>query len=158
MSGAPGGVLVVGYGNGLRSDDGVGPAVAERLALDPRLDGADVRAAHQLTPELAFDASLVSLLVLVDAAEDAAPGAVETRRIEAGETVDVAGVAMTHHIDPATLATLARDLFGASPVVVAVSVGAATFEVGETLSPAVEAAVPVAVEAVVSIVAEHGRA
>ena len=34
-------VLVVGYGNSLRSDDGVGPAVAARLAGDPRLAGVD---------------------------------------------------------------------------------------------------------------------
>ena len=33
--------LVIGYGNPLRSDDGVGWHVAERLADDPRLAGVD---------------------------------------------------------------------------------------------------------------------
>ena len=161
MTGVPGGVLVVGYGNELRSDDGVGPAIADRLArdprlaADPRLAGVDVRTAHQLTPELAFDMSRVSLLVLVDAAEDRAPGTVSVRRVEA---TDEAGPAMTHQIDPAALAGLARELFGFAPSIVTVGVGAATFEVGETLSPVVEDAVPRAVEAVVAAIAEHGRA
>lgn len=155
MTAVPGGVLVVGYGNGLRSDDGVGPVIADRLAADPRLRGVEVRAAHQLTPELAFDASRVSLLVLVDATEDGLPGAVEVRRIDAG---DAAGPAMTHQVDPAALAGLARELFGAAPAVVAVSVGAASFEVGESLSPAVTAAVPRAVDAVIAVIAEFGHA
>ena len=33
-------------------------------SLDPRLRGAEIRAEHQLTPELALDASTASLLVL----------------------------------------------------------------------------------------------
>ena len=158
MTGAPGGVLVVGYGNGLRSDDGVGRVVAERLAADPRLHGVDVRSVHQLTPELAFDASRVSLLVLVDAAEDGAPGTVEVRQVDAGDAGEVAGSAMTHQVDPAALAGLARELFGAGPEVVAVRIGAATFEVGESLSSAVEAAVPRAVDAVAGVIAGFGDA
>lgn len=165
MTGVPGGVLVVGYGNGLRSDDGVGPVVADRLAVDPRMAGFDVRTAHQLTPELAFDASRVSLLVLVDAAEDRAPGVVEIRRLEggagsgsAGVAADAAGPSLTHHVDPAAVAGLARELFGAAPAVVSVSVGGASFEVGESLTTIVQAAVPAAVEAVVRVIREHADA
>ena len=38
-------ILVIGYGNVLRSDDGIGWHVAERLAEDPRFDGVDGPAA-----------------------------------------------------------------------------------------------------------------
>ena len=38
-----------------------------------------------------------------------------------------------------------------------VSVGAASLEVGDRLSPAVERALPAVVEAVVALVAEHGH-
>jgi Ni,Fe-hydrogenase maturation factor len=38
-----------------------------------------------------------------------------------------------------------------------VSVGAASLEVGDELSPAVERALPAVVDTVVAIVAEHGR-
>ena len=51
------GVLVIGYGNALRTDDGFGWHAAGRLAADPRLDGAEILQLHQLTPELALDIS-----------------------------------------------------------------------------------------------------
>ncbi len=153
---ATGGVLVVGYGNGLRSDDGVGPAVAARLLDDPRLGGADVQTAHQLTPELALDASHVALLVLVDAAVDVPAGEVAVRRLDPAAVST--GEVMTHHVDPAGLAGLARELWGASPAVVVVSVGVASLDVGDRLSPVVEAAVPRAADAVVAVIEEHLRA
>jgi hydrogenase maturation protease len=153
-----GGVLVVGYGNGLRSDDGVGPAVAARLAGDPRLAGADVRVMHQLTPELALDASRVSLLVLVDASADAPAGEVAVTRLDPEAVPGEAGEAMSHHVDPAGIVGLARELWGVAPPVVLVSVGIASLEAGERLTPAVEAAVPRAVDAVAAIIEEHGRA
>ena len=152
---ATGGVLVIGYGNALRTDDGVGPAVAERLADDPRLRGVDVRAAHQLTPELAFDASGASLLVLVDAAADVPPGEVTVRRLDAGA---VAGEVMTHHLDPAGLVGLARELWGTAPPVVLVSVGVSSLELGDTLTPDVKEAIPRAADAVAAIIEEHGHA
>ena len=149
------GVLVVGYGNSLRSDDGAGPAVADRLATDPRLAGADVRSAHQLTPELALDASRIDLLVLVDANAEEAPGAVTVRRLEAPAE---GGTAWTHHLDPAGLAGLARELWGAAPPIVLVSIGPASLELGEELSPAVRDAVVRAADAVADIVEAHCRA
>ena len=82
------GVLVVGYGNPLRGDDGVGWRVAERLAADQRLDGAAVLQRHQLTPELALDISAVSLVVFIDASRDLPPGSVDVGRVE---RTDVAG-------------------------------------------------------------------
>ena len=152
------GVLVVGYGNPLRSDDGVGPVVAERLASDPRLLGAEIRAEHQLTPELALDASRASLLVLIDAADGVPAGEVVVRRLPAGGVVDAdtageAGPPLTHHLDPAGLLGLARELWGTAPPVVIVGIGAASLEVGDRLSPVVEAAVGRAVDVVAAEVA-----
>jgi hydrogenase maturation protease len=156
-------VLVVGYGNPLRSDDGVGPAVAERLMADPRLDGAEVRTAHQLTPELALDASEVDLLVLIDAADGVPPGEVVVRDLAEGGREGIAdggsagraeeaGPPLTHHVDPASIVALAAELWGSSPRTVLVGVGPVSFELGETLTPVVEAAVPAAVEAVAAII------
>jgi len=150
-----GGVLVVGFGNDLRTDDGVGPAVAALLVGDPRLAGAEVRSVHQLTPELAFDVSRVSLLVLVDAAADVAAGEVVVTHLD---PVAVAGEALTHHLDPAGLVGLARELWAAAPLVVIVSVGVSSLEIGDRLTPVVEGAVPRAADAVAAIIEAHGRA
>ena len=43
--------LVIGYGNDLRSDDGAGRAVADRIS-EMELPGVAVRSVMQLTPEL----------------------------------------------------------------------------------------------------------
>jgi hydrogenase maturation protease len=148
----PGAVLIVGYGNSLRTDDGVGPAVAARLVGDPRLAGADIRCEHQLTPELALDASQASLLVLVDAAEGEAPGQVSMRRL--APSVD-SGTAWTHHLDPSGLVGLARELWGTAPPVIIVSIGPASLELGETLSDVVAPAVTRAADLVATIVEAH---
>jgi hydrogenase maturation protease len=150
-----GGALVVGYGNTLRGDDGVGRVVAERLADDPRLAGAEVRAEHQLTPELALDASAASMLVLVDASVEGDAGSVSVRALDEGADV---GADSSHHIGAAGLLALARELWGSAPPAFVVSVGAASFETGEHLTPAVEAAVPSAVDAVAELLEEHGHA
>jgi hydrogenase maturation protease len=151
------GVLVVGYGNPLRSDDGVGPAVAARLAADVRMRGVDIRAEHQLTPDLALDASRSSLVVLVDAAEGLAAGVVSVRWLEGAAMGMDPGPPLTHHLDPAGLLGLARELWGTAPPLVVVSVGTATTEIGESLSPLVASAVERAVDAVVGLVGEHAR-
>ncbi len=157
------GVLIVGYGNPLRSDDGVGPAVAARLASDPRFAGAEVRAEHQLTPELALDASRSWLLVLVDAAEGVAAGEVAIRELgtlgSLGERgplvgrVEAPGRPLTHHVDPAALLGLAAELWGAAPRTILVGIGPRSLELGEGFTTEVEAAVPRAIEAVADAMA-----
>jgi hydrogenase maturation protease len=147
-----GGVLVIGYGNSLCSDDGVGWAVARCLAGDPRLSGVDVRAEHQLTPELAIDASRVPLVILIDAAVDVDPGEVRVRTLDADLR---SASAWTHHIGPEGLIALTRELWGRAPRVVVVSIGAASLELGDALTPVVDAAVPRAVDAVAALVAAN---
>ena len=151
----PGGALVVGYGNTLRTDDGVGRIVAERLADDPRLRGADVRAVHQLTPELAQEVSGASLLVLVDASVEVPTGSVLVGALGPGGGNGPSG---SHHVGAGELVELARELWASAPPAYVVQVGVASMDVGDRLSPAVEAAVPLAMDAVVALVAEHGHA
>src|SRR5690348_4191750 len=88
-------VLVIGYGNPLRRDDGVGWAVASGLA-----GRFETIAVHQLTPELAEPISRARHVVFVDAECGPAAGAVRT--------CDVAPAAsdralMAHHLGPAQL-------------------------------------------------------
>jgi hydrogenase maturation protease len=150
-------VLVVGYGNPLRTDDGAGPAVAELVAADPRVVvlRIDARTAHQLTPELAMDAASASLLVLVDAAEGPPAGEVAVRRVDGSASADPS---MTHHLEPESLLGLAQGLFGAAPPAIVVSIGVRSLEVGDGLTPEVAAAVGRAAGVVLDIVEEHRRA
>jgi hydrogenase maturation protease len=153
-------VLVIGYGNALRTDDGVGWHAARLLAGDPRLADVVVVAEHQLTPELAFDLSLASLVVLLDATTETPAGTVTVRSIAepgaaAGEAAGVPPGASSHHVDPELLLVLARQLYGRAPEAVVVSVGVSEMGLGEGLTPAVEAALPAVADIVARLVAEH---
>lgn len=147
------GTLIVGYGNALRGDDALGLRAVELLADDPRLHGAQVMWRHQLTPELADDIRTASLVIFVDVSVEDEAGAVSVCTLDPAPG---AGSAWSHHLEPQTLVALARELYGAAPEVLVVSVGAGSLGVGDQLSPAVERALPAAVDAVVAIVSEHG--
>jgi hydrogenase maturation protease len=149
-------VLVIGYGNTLRRDDGVGVCAAELLRADPRFAEVDVLAVHQLTPELALDIGAASLVVFVDADVSAEPGAVHLQPLgSALEAAEAEPGASSHHVGTAELLALAGELTGAVPEAVAIVIGVADLQLGEGLSPAVEAALPQVVDMVSDLVASH---
>jgi hydrogenase maturation protease len=149
--------LVVGYGNALRGDDAVGCRVAELLAGDARLAGARIEARHQLTPELAEDIAAAGLVVLIDAAEgEASPGEVRVEPVVGrGEMRASRG---SHSCEAAAIVDLAERVYGRAAPVVLVHVAGQCFEPGSDLSPAVAAALPIAVDTVVAIADEHSSA
>ncbi len=159
-------VLVIGYGNTLRRDDGAGVRAAELMAADPRFTGVEVLTAYQLTPELSLDIGTASLVVFVDADVRGLPGAIDVRELSPGGGVraDVSrppGLeradqgASSHHVGADEVLALARELTGASPRAVAVGIGVADLELGEGLSAPVEAALPRVVDAVARCIADH---
>ena len=102
-------VLVIGYGNELRGDDGLGPRLAGAIE-ELRLPGVQVITCQQLTPELAEPISHSDAVVFVDAAVDAAQ-AVQVRWLAAATR----GQASAHTSDPGVLLGIAQQLFGRSP-------------------------------------------
>ena len=66
-------LLVIGYGNTLRRDDGVGPHVAEAIAA-LALPGVEALVCPLLTPELAEAIARARRVVFVDAMVTAPPG------------------------------------------------------------------------------------
>lgn len=130
-------ILLIGYGNTLRSDDGVGPGVARALAGDDR---TTVIEAVQLLPEHIEMAARADRVVLVDAAADLEAGVLRSEQLVAGSANGpLLGV---HDLNPNGLVRAVAELYGAHPEVWLVSVGAASFELGEAFSPVVEAALP----------------
>ena len=105
-----GDLLVIGYGNTLRQDDGVGPRVAEQVE-ELGLPGVRTLVAAQLSPEHAEPVSLARGVVFVDAASNASSG-MEMRPLAPAGSSQVT----THAAEPATLLALARDLFGRATV------------------------------------------
>ena len=70
------GILVIGYGNELRGDDGIGPRVAEAVAARNH-PGVRVRIVCQLVPELAAELAEARTVIFVDALMDPDGGATE---------------------------------------------------------------------------------
>ena len=131
-------VLVIGYGNPLRTDDGVGGRVAQVL-LKESSSKVRVEFAHQLLPEMAAWIAEADYVLFIDASGDSAPGRIQSRAVCPEETHTAS---MTHHFSPQGLLADARDLFGRCPEAVVVSVGGGSFEHGEGLSKEVAAAFP----------------
>jgi hydrogenase maturation protease len=147
-------ILVIGYGNPLRQDDGVGWHVAEQLDASPGAD-LEIRTSHQLTPEMAEPVSRSELVVFVDARETGIPGATSCTRVAQQAAP---GAVSTHSTSPEELLALAHDLFGAAPDAWVVSVAGAAFDHGTTLSPAVRASVEPAARLVRGLVESSRRA
>lgn len=121
--------LVIGYGNTLRSDDGVGAKVAAAVA-ELALPGVVSLVRHQLTPELAEPISSARAVVFVDAAVDAATE-VQVRQLEPAEGAQL----MAHAADPRSLLAFARQLFGRCPPAWWLTIPVENLDFGEELSP-----------------------
>lgn len=136
----PAGVLVIGYGNTLRGDDGVGPRVAEAIG---RLQLPGVRAliCPLLTPELADPISRAGKVIFVDAAVDA-PQEVQWRRLEPKASSQL----MAHAADPRTMLALARDVFGHVPEAWWLTIPAVELGFSEELTPAAQQGLAEAVQ------------
>ncbi len=126
---SPVGILVIGYGNTLRRDDGVGPGVAEAVAA-LALPGVRTLACPLLTPELAESVSQARMVLFVDAAVDA-PREVQLRTLAPAESSQI----MAHAASPATLLALARDVFGHAPEAWLITIPVEELGIGEEFSP-----------------------
>jgi hydrogenase maturation protease len=126
-------VLVIGYGNELRGDDGVGPRVARAVA-GWHLPHVRALAMHQLTPELAEGVARAAAVVFVDACPGSDRGALRTETLQP----EPGASPMGHVSDPRWLLALARDLYGRVPEALLVTVRADNLDYSLGLSPRAE--------------------
>jgi hydrogenase maturation protease len=142
-------VLVVGVGNRLRRDDGVGPEVADRVArLRPDVDVAEVSGDASALLTLWADRSLV---VVVDAVRtDARPGTCHRWELRAGSWDELPPLSpfSTHLVGVRDAIDLASALDREPARLVVVGVEVADLNPGPGLSEPVAAAVDDAVDLV----------
>lgn len=159
MNGSVADVLVVGYGNDLRSDDGAGRWVADRVdewVERLGLDGVEVRSMAQLTPEVSLAAAGCDLVVFVDASVD-----VEELTVAdvSGEDGDAAGPGsvMTHHGNPSSVVAMTASVGEPPGRAVLVSIPASDLEMGFEFSPATATAADEAVAAITELISTVRR-
>ncbi len=139
--------LVIGYGNTLRGDDGVGFRVAEQLAGVG--DQVQAIAVHQLTPELSAEVADAETVWFVDAWVGGSTPTVTPLAIAS------APPAMDHGWQPESLLHLAKVLYGAAPVAYHLLIPAQQFDYGETLSEAARSGVDWAIQTIQAAVESH---
>ncbi len=104
------GTLILGWGNPGRQDDGLGPALAAAIGVDPPTAVA-VETDYQLQVEDAAEVARFDRVLFVDA-DRRGPAPYSLRRIEAN---DHRMSFSTHSVAPEAVLALSRDLFGAEP-------------------------------------------
>ncbi len=130
-------ILIIGFGNTLRGDDGFGWHAAQRLVEMPKDDSIRVLALHQLTPELAEPISEAELVIFIDASHEGALGTWKCEEIAANAN---SANSLAHHFTPASLLACAHTVFGASPRALIITFVANSFDFCESLTPRAEAA------------------
>lgn len=130
-------VLVIAYGNPLRSDDGVAWQAADSLRASVP-DSVEILCVHQLTPELAEDVSRANLVIFLDAAQGGEPGTVSCDEVFPHQEL----LRFSHHLGPRDVAALSSRVYGAQPRAFVVSMNGECFDHGQTLSPTAISSLP----------------
>jgi hydrogenase maturation protease len=147
-----GNILVIGYGNTLRGDDAVGQHVA--LAISKwQMAGLSVRAAHQLTPDLAEPVSRAALVIFVDGQLAGEEDAVTVHRLEALPCTRYAG----HTSDPRGVLALALAVYGRHAPAWLVLVPGLDFSTREELSATAARGIAEATGRVAALIDAHAN-
>ena len=143
-------VLLIGYGNPGRLDDGLGPALA--TAIERRnIPGVTVDATYQLNVEDAVAVAEHDVVILADA-DVAGPEPFGFRSIGPKRDLSFS----SHSVEPEALLDLAQRLFGATGKGYILGIRGYRFnEFGEWLSDCAEANLAEAVEFVESVLRER---
>lgn len=122
--------LVIGYGNSLRQDDGVGWRAAD--LLEERLDSGtcEIVRCHQLTPELVAKLESPLVAIFLDASVERPFQSVTLTRLRP----EPDGVGFSHYLTPAHLLSLSQALYGHAPPAYIVTSGLKDFELRDCLT------------------------
>lgn len=145
----PARILIVAYGNPLRSDDGVAWRAADLLAEQLSDSNVEILRLQQLAPEVSEIISHFPTVIFIDAAaadDNSAPGQIHVEEIASQARAETPR--FTHAISPQIVVALAATLYGATLQTFLVTVIAASFEHGDVLSSSVAAALPTLVSEV----------
>lgn len=126
------GLLLIGYGNPGRGDDGLGPALARRIVAHA-LPGVTVDIDYQLSVDHALAVSAAATVIFADAALDA------TDPFYLRPVTDDATTLGSHAVTPSAVLSLARLLFDARPAAFVLGLRGASYgQIAEGLSPTAE--------------------
>lgn len=139
-------ILIIGYGNTLRGDDGVGVRVAE-IIEGKNYPNTRVISVHQLTPELAEDIAGSDLVIFVDAVFSDRPE-IQIETLESSGDWKNLG----HAENPSSLLAFTRSIYQKTPIARGVYIPAVNCEFGEELSEVTRKGMEEAIGAIEKII------
>lgn len=151
-------VVVLGVGNDLYHDDGVGVAVVGELAAEALPPRVRVIEGHVGGLDLLFDMEGAEHVIIVDAVQmEREPGEVVVFTLDEVKMLPPGRIASLHHISLDQVLELGG-LLGVRPLIHVVGIEPAELGPGPGLSPQAQHAVPVAVAKVRELLGEHAAA
>jgi hydrogenase maturation protease len=152
-------VLIIGYGNPMKSDDGLGWYVAQALSVQIVSRDVKVICCQQLTPENSEEASRAELVVFIDARQGGPPGEIhheaillDKGRLDKGRS---RSFIHTHDLSPTAILQLSNELYGKAPRAFLVTVSGQQFQDGDSLSEPVSSALPNVIARVKKLISEE---
>jgi len=147
-------IVIIGYGNPLRMDDGLGWHVVDRLGEKFHSSGITFIREHQLLPEMAEDIAAADVAVFIDAREGDSPGHIQNEEVRPKTDPPAA---FSHTLTPARLLGMAAEYYDAVPFGVLYTVTGADFGYGEHLSTPVKQAAGKLIRQITKCLTQHGH-
>ena len=140
-------ILLIGYGNTLRSDDGVGHFIADKLA-DKLQDKIDIIKATQVTVEMVEDIKDRKFVIFVDAHVSDKE---DWLRME--EVLPDFKFGMTAHIfTPGALLALCEEIYNKYPKAYLFSIKGINYDFGDELSEQTKRSAEIAIKQITELV------
>lgn len=152
-------ILLLGYGNPDREDDGVAWHVLRAIALElglpapasydepfPVSEDLEFTFSLQLTPEMAEDINVFEYVCFIDAHTGSIPEPVRLIAVES----EFQRSPLTHHLTPQSLLSICNTVYGGKPNAALLSIRGYRFLFSRELSEETRALVPQAVELILN--------
>jgi len=146
-------LLIIGYGNSLRSDDGLGWHVTQELLRTIDSAGVEVISCGQLTADLAEPISRAGQVLFIDIARSGPPREVICQRVNPTPRT----APFLHQLSPEGLLGITRVLFGACPEANLFSVAGHCFEFGDYVSSQVADCMPALISRIKECIVEYEK-
>jgi hydrogenase maturation protease len=144
-------VFIIGIGNPLRGDDGLGWHVTQVLAQTyDSAPNITVQHVQQLTMDLVEPIGQADLVIFIDARLGDELGKIDVEPIEASSRL---GSPVSHFFDPDTLLSAVQGLYGKHSQAMVISVTSNLFDISEALSSVVAQKVPDVVKIISDLIA-----
>ena len=149
-------ILIIGYGNTIRSDDSLGPIIADRLTLKYKSSpNIQIASYLQLDIQVIEDLKEVDVAIFIDAREDNDEEIVKVTQISKEAVLHHSHT--SHSISLPTLVKMTESLYNKNPFCYAVAPKGYDFEVGEILSEKAEIAATKAIDEVDKIINTYSK-